>query len=253
MSPLPPDQILANTAHRPWEIPKHPWVMAQSWQNLLFAHWAYPAEKVHPLIPKPLRLDTWDGMAYIGVVPFLMNHVRGRSLPEVPTTNRFLELNVRTYVTYQDKPGVWFFSLDASNLLAVRFARLAFHLPYFDADMAMTYHRNRWIQYDSRRTHRGVRSADFIARYRPTSDVYHSQAGSLEEWLTERYCLYAVDKENNIYRGEIHHDMWNLQSAEAEIVVNTMGHATQLALPITAPILHYVENIDVLAWYLEKC
>lgn len=253
MSPLPASKILADNAHRPWELPQRSWVMAQSWQHLLFAHWALPVEMVRVHIPPPLELDTFEGMAYIGVVPFLMNHVRLNGFPEIPATRRFLELNVRTYVTYQGKPGVWFFSLDADNPLAVRVARMAFHLPYMDADMALTHHRHGWIQYDSRRTHRGEASADFIARYRPTGDVQLSTAGSLDEWLTERYCLYAVDGQKNLYRGDIQHEKWQLQPAEAEIVVNTMGRATGLPLPDDEPILHYVKNIDVLAWYLTRC
>lgn len=252
MSPLPASEILDNNAHRPWELPQSPWVMAQSWQHLLFAHWTLSADVVRPLIPTSLELDTFDGMAYIGVVPFLMNHVRAHGLPEIPATRRFLELNVRTYVTYQDKPGVWFFSLDADNPLAVRVARMAFHLPYMDADMSITHYRDGWMQYDSRRTHRGELSADFIAQYRPTGDVYLSEGGSLDEWLTERYCLYAIDKQKNLYRADIHHEQWQLQPAEAEIIVNTMGRVSGLPLPDTDPILHYVENIDVLAWYLTK-
>lgn len=202
------------------------------------------------MIPSPLELDTWDGMAYIGVVPFLMNHVRSRFLVEIPSVRRFPELNVRTYVTYKDKPGVWFFSLEAANALAVRVARLAFHLPYFDADMAITQHLNDWIQYDSRRIHRGAKSADFIARYRPISENYLSESGSLDAWLTERYCLYTVDSSGQLYRGDIHHAPWQLQHAEAEIVVNSMGRASLLSFPDEPPILHYIQNIDVLTWYL---
>ncbi len=253
MSPLPANQILADHAHRPWQLPQSPWVMAQSWQRLLFAHWALPVEVMRPYIPSALTLDTFEGMAYIGIVPFLMNHVRARYLLEVLTTHCFLELNVRTYVTYQNKPGVWFFSLDADHSLAVRVARKAFYLPYMDADMALTHQRHGWIQYNSRRTHRGESSADFIARYRPIGDVQLSSEGSLDEWLTERYCLYSMDNRSNLYRGEIHHEKWQLQPAEADIVVNTMGHATGLTLPDVPPILHYVKNIDVLAWYLTPC
>lgn len=253
MCPLPADVILADTSHRPWQVPQQPWVMAQSWQKLLFAHWALPIEMVRPMIPSPLELEQFDGMAYVGVVPFLMNHVHGRFSPPIPTTYRFPELNVRTYVTYQGKRGVWFFSLEADSPLAVRVARLGFHLPYFDADMSITQHQKGWIQYDSRRTHRGSTSADFMARYRPTSDVYLSETDSLDEWLTERYCLYSMDRQDNLYRGEIHHEKWRLQHAEAEITVNTMGRASELLFPDEPPILHYIENIDVLAWYLTRC
>lgn len=227
--------------------------MRQSWQKLLFAHWALPVEAVRPLIPEPLELETFDGMAWIGVVPFLMNHVRWRITPPIPTTHRFPELNVRTYVRFQEKSGVWFFSLDARSQLAVRTARRLFHLPYYDADMFLTHHHKDWLMYDSRRTHRGAKSADFVARYRPTSAVYYSEPDTLEEWLTERYCLYAVDPLGMVYRGEIHHEKWRLQKAEAEISVNSMLSASRLRLPDEAPLLHYVENIDVVAWYPVRC
>lgn len=253
MSPLPANEILAIQAHRPWQLPQRPWVMAQSWQKLLFAHWMLPAEQVRAMIPSSLELDTWNGMAYIGVVPFLMNHIRARFLPTIPATRRFPELNVRTYVTYQGKPGVWFFSLDAANVLAVRVARQAFYLPYFDADMAITQHLNEWVQYDSRRTHRGAPPADFIARYRPISDIYWSERGSLDAWLTERYCLYSIDAKGQVYRGDIHHEPWQLQHAEAEIIVNSMGRSSSLTLPDESPLLHYVHHIDVLTWYLQPC
>ena len=126
MSPLPAEAILENTSHRPWAIPERSWVMAQTWQYLLFAHWEVETDILRPLIPPQLELETYNDKAWLGVVPFLMNHVRLRHLPEVPGTRRFPELNVRTYVTCQDKPGVWFFSLDAANRLAVMGARWFF-------------------------------------------------------------------------------------------------------------------------------
>lgn len=252
MSPYTADLILQQADHRPWELPQSPWMMAQSWQKLLFAHWAIPADKVRPFISQGLELDCFDGMAWIGVVPFLMNHVRWRFLPPIPTTTTFPELNVRTYVTAGDKQGVWFFSLDATSQLAVISARLGFHLPYFSAKMSISQNADGWIVYDSHRIHRGAPTANFIARYRPISDVFYSEVGSFDEWLTERYCLYAADKRGTVYRCEIQHEKWRLQRAEAELSLNTMDQASQLCFPDEAPILHYADNIDVLTWLLEK-
>ncbi len=244
MSPLPAKAILEQTDHRPW-------VMAQSWQKLLFAHWAIDPNTIRPLIPKQLELDTFDGKAWIGVVPFLMNHVHLRGMPEVPMTNRFPELNVRTYVCQGDKAGVWFFSLDAKSRLAVRVARMLFRLPYHDARMTLEV-ENHVVRYESNRVHRQTGDADFQATYQATSEPYYAEVDSLEHWLTERYCLYAQDKRGQLYRGEIHHHPWALQNAIANIDLNTMAHASGIPLPNDEPLLHYVENIDVLTWYLEK-
>src|SRR5262245_46270387 len=160
--PAKPATILANNAHRPWLRPSKPWIIAQTWSQLLFAHWPVSAEVLRPLIPAQLPIDTFEGEAWVGVVPFLMSHVRGRDLLEIPGTNTFCELNVRTYVTLEDKPGVWFFSLDASNPLAVFGARRAFHLPYYNARMSLKREGDRVI-YDSHRTHHRALATEFSA------------------------------------------------------------------------------------------
>ena len=126
---MTPEQALSSANSRPWPPPDSPWVMSQIWRKLLFAHWPVPAEMVRPLLPAGLALDTWDGQAWLGIVPFQMERVRFRGLPGIPTATRFGELNVRTYVTADDKPGVFFFSLDAGSLLAVLGARALFALP----------------------------------------------------------------------------------------------------------------------------
>ncbi len=113
------ENILRQTEHRPWPLPSGPWVMAQSWRELLFAHWRIPVEALRPLVPAELELETWDGSAWLGVVPFLMAGVRPRGVPALPRLSAFPEINVRTYVKVESKPGVWFLSLDAANSLAV--------------------------------------------------------------------------------------------------------------------------------------
>ena len=111
--------------------------MRMRWEQLLFAHWPLPPHLLRPLIPQELDLDLRDGEAWLGIVPFTMRDVSPRLLPHIPSIADFHELNVRTYVSYRGKPGVWFFSLDAASRLAVRVARAAFHLPYFDAHMKL--------------------------------------------------------------------------------------------------------------------
>lgn len=243
--------ILKETAHRPWPLPRGPWVMRMTWEDLLFAHWPVPAAALRPLVPQALELDFFDGSAWLGVVPFQMSGVRLRGLPPVPGTSAFPELNVRTYVTAEGKPGVWFFSLDAASRIAVRAARAWYHLPYFDARME-SLRNGDGITYLSRRTHRRAPPAEFIARYRAMGEIYRSTRGSLEHFLTERYCLYAGDTTNaegsRLWRGEIHHAPWPLQPAEAEITRNTMTAPLGLRLPDTPPLLHFARCLNVVAW-----
>lgn len=219
-----------------------------AWLDLLFAHWSFEPETIAALLPDGLELDTFDGRAWVAVVPFRMERVGPRALNWVPGVSAFPELNVRTYVTRGGKPGVWFFSLDAASRVAVRAARLGFHLPYFDATMSCE-RRDGWIDY------RSVRSSPagvFEGRYRPTGPVYQSTPGTLEHWLTERYCLYSCDGRGQLWRGEIHHEQWPLRPAEAEIDTCTVTDAWGLTLPEQRPLLHFVERIDVIGWLLER-
>jgi hypothetical protein len=232
--------------------------MHMAWLDLLFAHWRVPSAALRPLIPPALELDEFDGSAWIAVVPFRMSGVRPRFGPSVPGLSDFPELNVRTYVTKDGKPGVWFFSLDATNRLAVRAARRFFHLPYMDAEMACqpspdpSRIAGGEISYKSRRTHKGEPPADFAAAYGPTGEVFYAQPGSLEYFLTARYCLYAADAQGRVYRGEIDHPDWPLQPAWAEIERNTMTNPIGLTLPDDKPHLLFARKLDVVAWLPES-
>jgi uncharacterized protein YqjF (DUF2071 family) len=232
--------------------------MRMTWEDLLFAHWPLPVAALRPLVPRTLELDTFDGSAWLGIVPFRMSGVRLRGLPAIPGTSAFPELNVRTYVTAKEMPGVWFFSLDAASRIAVRAARAWFHLAYFDARMESRT-TGAEVAYSSRRTHRGAPRAEFAARYRPTGDAYRPARGSLEHFLTERYCLYAgdsppatTDPRERLWRGEIHHQRWPLQPAEAEMTRNTMTAPLGLRLPDTPPLLHFARRLEVVAWSLQS-
>jgi uncharacterized protein YqjF (DUF2071 family) len=227
--------------------------MCMTWRDLLFAHWPVPPEALLHRVPATLELDTFDGDAWLGVVPFLMDDVQLRWLPPLPGAGRFPELNVRTYVRSGDRAGVWFFSLDAASRLAVRGARSWFGLPYFKARMRMksegsleTGEKFR-VHYSSRRTHRGARPASFDATYRVTGPAAPAVPGSLDRWLTERYCLFARDRRGKLRVGEIHHEPWVLQRAAAEIRTNTMADPLDVELK-GEPLLHFVRRLDVLAW-----
>jgi uncharacterized protein YqjF (DUF2071 family) len=161
-------------------------------------------------------------------------------------------LNLRTYVRHGQKPGVYFFSLEAANPVAVRIARRAFHLPYYDAQMRCEWGPHGWIDYSSRRTHRGGGEAVWLGTYRPRprSVVFQAQPGTLDHWLTERYALYSVDAAGRAFRGEIHHLPWPLQSADARIAENSLTAPLGFGLPDEAPLLHYVAALVVNVWPL---
>lgn len=239
------------TDDRPWPLPSGPWIMEQTWERLLFAHWALPADRLKGLIPPELELDTFDGSAWVAVVPFDMSGIRLRGLPPIPGTSAFPECNMRTYVTVQGKPGVYFFSLEAANALAVALARRFVHLPYYRADMRIA-EADGLVRYASRRTHRGAPDAEFEGEYAPVSETFRAEAGSLEAWLTDRYCLYTVYR-GRVYRGNIHHKPWPLQRASADIRRNTLAAASGIELPGAAPLLHYASALDVWIWPLEIC
>lgn len=180
-------------------------------------------------------------------MPFRMAGVRLRLTPALPWLSAFPELNVRTYVVADGKPGVWFFSLDAANPVAVAVARAWFHLPYFRARMSCD-ERDGWMEYKSVRTHRGARGAELHGRYRPVGGQFSARPRSLEHFLTERYCLYTAEAKGRVIRGEIHHSPWPLQPAEAEFTKNTMTEAAGFSLPHEKPLLHFAKRLDVLVW-----
>ena len=228
-----------------------PWSVFMRWHELLFMHWPVPAESLRRLIPDGLELDTFEGLAWIGVVPFRMSKVRHRLAPAIPKISAFPELNVRPYVTHKGRAGVWFFSLDAASRLAVRGARFSFHLPYFNARMSCR-NDNGTIRYSSTRTHRGAPSCEFRAHYRPIGEAQVAAAGSLDDFLTNRLSLFSADRVGRIYRSDIAHDPWPLQPARAEIEINTMTDPLGVELPAVRPLLLYSHTLDVKAWRLER-
>jgi uncharacterized protein len=236
---------LEQLEHRPWPVPARGWTMGQTWEDLLFAHWRVPLEAVRAHVPPALEVEQHDGSAWVGITPFRLTGLRARGLLPLPRVSSFLELNVRTYVRAADgKPGIWFFSLDASSRLAVEAARHGYKLPYFHARMSAVS-RGDWLEYECVRLDESGRV--FSGRYRPDGAAFHAERDSLEWFLAERYCLYTTDKADGLHRAEIHHELWPLQPAEAELELTTIS---PLELP-GEPLCHFSRRQDVVIWPLE--
>ena len=227
---------------------RRPWALSMRWSHLLFAHWRVPAVALTPHLPPGLRLDLFEGEAWLGVVPFLMSRVRPRCVPVLPRVSLFPELNLRTYVVCGDRPGVWFFSLDAAEPWAVRLARWAWRLPYLHAAMACTQDADGQVHYRSERTDRRAPQARLAVRYRGVGAPFVTAPGSLEHFLTARDCLYAFDHRDRLRRGDIAHAPWSLRRAEWEVEACAMTAIVDVALPDEPPHLLYAEPLDVKAW-----
>lgn len=232
-------------------MPARPWRLRQRWSKLLFAHWPVAADTVQRRLPAGLRVDTHEGWAWLGVVPFLMGEVRFRTVGEhsvgVPSAMAFAELNLRTYVVAPDgRKGVYFFSLDAASLLAVIGARVAFGLPYFWSRMHMDV-EGEAVRYTSRRVV-GVPVA-FAGRYRSLGTP--SEADSLREFLVSRYAFFTR-RFGHVQVGEIHHAPWSLESAEAEFEQNELPGSFGFTLPDRPPVLHYAREVHMQAWTVRR-
>ncbi len=239
--------VLDRVSHRPWPLPGRPWAGHMRWVDLAFMHWRVDPDMIRPLIPAGLTLETFDEAAWIGVVPFKMEDVRLRFTPAIPGTSEFPELNVRTYVRVGERFGVWFFSLDAANPLAVRGARFLYNLPYYDAKMS-AHAEGDGIRYESRRVHPGAPPANFVASYAPAGPVYQAERGTLDYFLVERYCLFTKSRTGEIAYLDVHHLPWPLQPATARIDVNTLAAAAGIQLPADPPLVHFARHLEVLAW-----
>jgi len=226
-------------------------LMQQWWGKLLFIHWRVPIEALRPLVPSRLEIDTFDGSAWIGLVPFTMWGVRPIFAPAPPRpVGAFHELNVRTYVHAGGVPGVWFFSLDAANRLAVWGARRFYHLPYFNARMTLRQD-GETITYSSRRTHAEAPPAEFAATWIIGDALDEAPHSSPDFFLTERYCLYsAARRGERLYRSRIFHQPWPLRRASLTSLRSTMLEAVGLPTPNGEPLLHYAEAIKADIWPL---
>lgn len=229
--------------------------MLQNWRDLLFLHWPYDPAAVQMMLPRGLHVDTYDNAAYMGVVPFFMVDVRPFMLPPTIFYSNFPELNFRTYVHDEEgNPGVWFFSLDAANWLAVEAARRWYHLPYFHAEMTGGRDADTGeIDYYSKRVGTDESQAcEFV--YAPASDFEPAEPGSLEFFLIERYLLFAwSEKQQQLFKGQVYHPPYPLCEVNVIDYNDSLFEINGLARPGVAPI-HAIMSpgVDVEIFSLEK-
>ncbi len=243
------------TSHIPRPLPSGRWRMTQRWNDLLFAHWPVPAAEIARLLPEGLEPDTFQGSAWLGVVPFWLDRIKVRGLPSLPGLRNFPDLNVRTYVRDEQTgtPGMYFFSLDATNLLAVALARTFFHLPYHWAEMRLDQRSEREFSFFSRRRFTS-QPVIFSARYRglgPTRKLAEGRSGTLEHFLMERSCLFTRNRAGEPVKANLHHVPWPLEEAEAEIERNDLAASIGIELPEIKPVLHYSRRLAVYVWPAE--
>ena len=213
----------------------------QTWTDLLFIHWRVPAEALRPLLPAGVEIDQFDGSAWVGLLPFHMSGVRPRWFPALPGVSEFHETNVRTYVVCRGEPGVWFFSLDAANSLAVRVARWRWRLNYFRAEMTIA-HQGDTREYRSRRLWPASLPAnvdvaaevgDWLPGGGPQGEAV---PGTLEFFLAERYLLFTELSPGRIARGQVHHRPYPLKRAKLMRCHQTLLSAA--GIPVTDPPVH---------------
>jgi uncharacterized protein YqjF (DUF2071 family) len=243
------------TSFRPRPLPSGRWSVTQRWNDLLFAHWPIPVAQVAAQLPEGLEVDTYQGSAWLGMVPFWLDRIKMRGMPMLPGVRRFPDLNVRTYVRDQmtGAPGVYSFSMDASSLLAVAIARAVYQLPYYWSEMRMEQRTEREFSFYSRR-HFSGHPVLFKARYRglgPSSRTLEPRLGSFEYFMTERSCLYSANHLGQAARANLHYIPWPLEEAEAEIEQNDLASAIGIDLPRIKPVLHYSRRLAVYVWPSE--
>lgn len=245
------EEILNKTDHRPIALPQSKWIMSQAWSNVLFAHWPIKPDIILPYIPKRLELELWEGQAWITLSPFQVEKLRIRGLQKFPYVSPFYELNLRTYVTYNGKQGIYPLSLDASNRLVVELSRLV-NLPYLNSEITMNNRKDK-TYVNCFRKDRRQRAVHFSGSYSPASDeVFHASPEEQLYWLTERYSLYTANKSEHIYTMDIHHLPWPLQKGELEILTNTIPETIGIHLNDKPPIVTYTKSLDVLIWPIRR-
>lgn len=239
------------TDHRPWPAPVRTPAMTMSWVDLLLAHWPADPDVIDSTLPEGLEVDTWEGRAWLTVVPFEMANTGSSAVRGSWSKVRFAELNLRTYVTAGGaKPGVWFYSLDAASRFAVLGARAFFSLPYYLADIEIDRHRgDEAIAYASRRLDSSGFDARFAAGYVATGPAERTDRGSFEEWLTRRYCLYSADRQGHVYRADVQHRPWRLADVEVEIAVNELDLGWPFDIEGPPELAQYSPGLHVLGWW----
>ncbi|TSJ46621.1 YqjF family protein [Fluviicola chungangensis] len=238
------ERLFQSVSHRPWPIPTKSWSYYQEWNHALFLHWKVEPGLLEPFIPKGLELDTYEGEAWISLVAFTMEKIRPKNLPAFSPVSNFHEINIRTYVTHNNKPGVYFLNIEAQKLVSAKLSKLLSGLPYEKAKM-IRIQKNIFQEYTSNLKKKGFRfSAKYTVSNKPVPKT------ELDLWLTERYCLY-LDRGLKTYMYEIHHLPWELLEVEMNEIQTTYRFG-EIDLKNKPDRVHYSPGVKVLAWKKEK-
>ena len=243
--------ILKTQNHQYWPLPSKYWIMRQTWKNVLFAHFPISPERLRPHIPSTLEIDTYQDSAWLGVIIFVIEGIYFRGLSPISVVFKFPEVNLRTYVQHGGKRGVFFLSLDVGNWASLAISKGWYHLPYCSAEISYrkegdTFHCH------SLRKGKSDNPITFTGSFTPDLEVYFPEDGTIDHWLTERYCLYSQDNRGNLYCGDIHHKPWPLQKAEAIISTNTLPTPFGIDISKPEPTFYFSEGVDTLFWNIKK-
>ncbi|MCR2821695.1 YqjF family protein [Lederbergia panacisoli] len=241
--------VLQATKHRPYPLPSKPWIMKQRWSDVLFTHWPIEPEKLKPFIPSPIEIDTFDGFAWLGVIVFKIDGIYPRGFPPISIRSAFPEINLRTYVKLNGKPGIYFLSLDVDDWTSYTLAKRWLHVPYYPADISFQQ-KGQSIHFESiRKKHTPIMCK---GSYTPISEIFYAENMTLDHFLTERYCFFSHDLKSNIYCLDIHHHQWPLQKADADISTHDLFKTFNLKLADLHPIIHYSQGVEALIWNIKK-
>ena len=237
--------------------PNEPVLMFQNWHHLLFLHWEVPVAELQAMVPPTLTIDTFEGKAYVGIVPFTVSGVRTVITPPMPWISSFHEVNVRTYVHLDGKdPGVWFFSLDASSSIAVAAARAAYKLPYFHSTIDFAASKDVIPQVDfvsQRQDPQGTMPANARFRYQPMEGIVTpASPGTIEHFLIERYILYTADADHQLYRARVHHQPYPVQRVDLLEIDETLVWAAGIRRSEAVPLHHYASEVNVKVYPLKR-
>jgi uncharacterized protein YqjF (DUF2071 family) len=223
-----------------------PWLWSQHWLDLFFAHWPVRVTDLRRHVPAALDIDTWEGSAWVSLVAFRLEGIRRRWLPSAGFLTNSLELNLRTYVRYRGEPAICFLSIHAGKRLLVRLARWATPLSYEFARMSYDW-RDGLAAFHA---HRPGDNGDltFAASFTPLAGASQARAGSLDDWLLERYCLYAQDQKGTLFRTVVEHPPWAVQAVTAEVTANTMGPPFEIAVASGPAVVHYSKGVRAFIW-----
>lgn len=213
----------------------------QEWHDVLFMHWPVPYEILRPYIPQPFSLETYDEQAWITIILFQAKNSRFRAMPNIMSYPPFLQMNTRTYIQFDGKPGIYFLSVDVNHLLVQVASKRLLQLPYELANMDIKRDRDH-ISFKSNRINSGYLLSHITANYRPLSQQVHHPQGTLSHWLTERYCFWLI-KGTKIIKGPLSHEPWELDKVTVTLGKKDIIPFITMNDIQEKPIAHYAKFI----------